>query len=110
MTKSNEVTIDEVRELYEFLQGRVPNSLTIKHPPKLSKKRAFLIIWYLQEYFRILPDHFEQCSVCGELYDSYSEGHHSDLTGKFYCNEDCEPPNLRHREARLYNSQTTTNE
>lgn len=66
----------------------------------LSNKKAFSIIYYLQEHFPLLPDHIEQCSACGELYDSYSQGHHSELTGKFYCCEGCEPPRLYEREQR----------
>lgn len=67
---------------------------------KLSNKKAFQIIYYLQEHFPVIPDHIEQCSVCGEVYDSYSQGHHSELTGKFYCSESCEPRGLYEREQR----------
>jgi hypothetical protein len=78
------------RKVYEFLQDNI----------KLSKKKAFQIIYYLQEHFPVIPDHIEQCSICGELYDSYSQGHHSELTGKFYCSEYCEPTGLHKREER----------
>lgn len=81
--------VEWVQAFYYFLQQQ-----------KLSKKKAFSIIYYLQEYFPLLPDHIEQCDVCGELYDSYSQGHHSDLTGKFYCSEYCEPTGLYEREQR----------
>lgn len=67
---------------------------------KLKKKKAFQIVYYLQEHLPVFPDHIEQCSVCGDLYDSYSAGHHSELTSKFYCSESCEPPGLYEREER----------
>lgn len=66
----------------------------------IGKKRAFSIIYFLQERFPVIPDHIEQCSICGELYDTYSQGHHSELTGKFYCSESCEPPGLYKRELK----------
>lgn len=81
--------IEWVREFYYDLKEK-----------KLSKKKAFSIIYYLQEHFPLLPDHIEQCSTCGELYDSYSQGHHSDMTGKFYCCESCEPTGLYEKEQR----------
>ncbi len=67
---------------------------------KLNSKKAFRVIYYLQEHLPVFPDHIEQCSVCGELYDSYSAGHHSELTSKFYCSESCEPPRLFEKEQR----------
>jgi hypothetical protein len=67
---------------------------------KLSKRKAFQIIYYLQEHFPVIPDHIEQCSKCGELYDSWSQGHHSELTEKFYCSQSCEPTGLYEREER----------
>lgn len=82
--------IELIYGLYNYLQEEL----------KLPKKRAFSVIWYLQEQLPLLPDHIEQCSVCGELYDSYAQGHHSELTGKFYCSESCEPPRLYEREQR----------
>lgn len=89
-----------VNEFYEFLQGNVPEGITTRPKIKLTKKQAFSIIWYLQEKFPVIPDHIEQCYTCGELYDSYSQGHHSEVTGKFYCNEGCEPHGLYEREQR----------
>lgn len=76
--------LEWVQEFYEFLQGDPPaNILTNKI--KLSKNKAFTIIWYLQEQFSILPDHICQCDRCGDLYDSYEEGYHSEKKSKFYC-------------------------
>jgi hypothetical protein len=92
--------LEWVNEFYGFLQGELPEGIGMKNRPKLSKKLAFNIIWYLQEKFSLLPDHIEQCDTCGELYDEYSQGHHSELTGKNYCCEDCEPPRLYEREQR----------
>lgn len=92
--------IEWINEFYQFLQGELPEGISVRPKIKLSKKQAFSIIWFLQEKFPLLPDHIEQCSECGELYDSHSQGHHSELTGKFYCNESCEPAGLYEREQR----------
>jgi hypothetical protein len=93
LLKNNEqkdlTDVEWVTLFYEFLQNK-----------RLSKKKAFSIIYYLQEHLCVLPDHIEQCNVCGELYDSYAQGHHSELTGKNYCSESCEPYHLYEREER----------
>lgn len=85
--KRADTDLEWVNEFYEFLQGNVPEKITLArgHKPKLSKKKAFAIIWYLQEHFSILPDQIEQCDVCGDLYDSWSSGHYSEKQGKHYC-------------------------
>jgi hypothetical protein len=75
-------------KLYQFLVKEV----------KLREKKAFSIIYFLQEYLPVIPDHIERCDVCGSLFDSYAVGHLSDLTGKHYCSESCEPPRLYERE------------
>lgn len=98
-----------VNEFYNFLQGKLPKGVEMKNPPKLSKKKAFSVIWFLQEKFPVIPDQIECCSACGELYDSYSQGHHSELTGKFYCGESCEPPNLYEREQKAENKRKIKN-
>jgi hypothetical protein len=93
--------LEWVQEFYEFLKGNSPESINEGKPlVKLSPNKAFNIIWYLQEHFALLPDTIEQCSVCKELYDSNSQGHHSDLTNKFYCSESCEPNRLYEREQK----------
>ena len=51
----------------------------------LSPETAFTIIWYLQEHLSIFPDQIEKCSICGELYDSYIEGYHSEKRDLFMC-------------------------
>lgn len=65
---------------------------------KLNRKKAFQVIYYLQEHLPVFPDQIEQCSNCGALYDSYCSGHYSELTGKFYCSESCEPYGLHEKE------------
>lgn len=97
--------LEWVSEFYEFMQGNVPEPIKLGRGsnPKLSKKKAMSIIWYLQEWFSILPDHIEICSVCGDLLDSYSSGKHSELTEKFYC-DGCIPITLDEQE-RIYFAQ-----
>jgi len=80
----NRKEMKRINTLYEYLQGNLPNGVTC-YAPKLSKKKAFSVIWFLQEVINCLPQKFECCSICGDIYDSESEGHHSDLTGKSYC-------------------------
>jgi hypothetical protein len=79
--------LEWINEFYEFLKGDIPEGIKIgKHSnPKITPKKAFTIIWYLQEHLRILPDHIEKCSCCNDLYDTHSEGIYWESKGKFYC-------------------------
>ena len=79
--------IEWIEEFYEFLQGKVPESIRFRrgHKPQLSQKKAFAIIYYLQEHFPIFPDHIEQCDICGSLFDDYSEGIYWETKGKHFC-------------------------
>jgi len=79
--------LEWIDEFYCYLQGeKIENVGNDKPFIKLSQKKAFHIIWFLQEHLRILPDNIERCSICGELYDSNSSGLYWETKGKFYCN------------------------
>lgn len=84
-----QLSFEETKQLYDFLRGEgntrieslsnvvLPdyNIWTKKaHLPKLTDEQAFLVIYVLQEKYGIIPDTYEQCSCCGELYDSDEEG------------------------------------
>ena len=71
------VPFEPTEKFFEYLQNEL----------KLSSRKAFKIIYYLQESFEwddedgthhygLLPDRYEQCQakVCGALYDTWSEG------------------------------------
>lgn len=80
--------LDKIKEFYRFLTGdKIPKTIRLGrgHAPKMSEKKAFAIIWYLQEHLSILPESIERCSVCGELFDSNSEGIYWESKGKHYC-------------------------
>ena len=72
--KFESMEIETVDALYDFLQGEVPECLIMKRPPHLSEQMAFRIIYYLQEVMHVIPDKYERCVTCGELYDSEAEG------------------------------------
>ena len=79
--------VEWIQEFYDFLQGVEPDGICFARGkvPKLSPKKAFSIIWYLQEHFPIFPDHIEPCSNCGCIYDTYSEGLYWETKNKFFC-------------------------
>ena len=83
--------LEWIEEFYKFLQGTCPDSITLPrgHQPKMTSKKAFSIIWYLQEHFSILPDRVEKCSNCDGLYDADSEGLYWEAKGKHFC-DGCE--------------------
>jgi hypothetical protein len=68
------ITLEEVDNLYSFLQGKLPPNLYMKAHPHLTSRMAFRIIYYLQEQMGLLPDNYERCITCGELYDADEEG------------------------------------
>jgi len=70
-----ELTVEQVEEFHNFLSsGEQPEGMQVGRPPKVGKKVAFTIIWYLQEHLRIIPDNFEMCDRCLRIYDSWGEG------------------------------------
>lgn len=70
------VSLGDVDMFYRFLQGEVPECLSLREPPNLSKVQAFGVIYYLQEVMGLLSDTYEQCNnpECRDLYDSDYEG------------------------------------
>lgn len=68
------ISLEDVDKLYQFLQGKLPDDIIMKCPPRLSERQAFRVIWFLQEEMGILPSNYERCKTCGILYDTYKEG------------------------------------
>ncbi len=66
--------LDRVIEIYEYLAGGdMPGGVTCWQP-KMSRKHAFDVIWFLQEVTHCLPDHIEKCKGCDNLFDTDCEG------------------------------------
>ena len=72
-----------VEEFNQFLQGKIPEGITMQDPPNLTKKQALEVIWYLQEHFPVIPDNIESCVYCGDLFDNNAEGEHHEELGNF---------------------------
>lgn len=86
--KRNLSDLEWVEELYLYLQNKElrPEAGVIgKSGIKLTEKKAFHIIWFLQEHLRVLPDHIERCNTCGSLFDSWESGLYWETKGKHYC-------------------------
>ena len=83
--------LEWIEEFYQFLQGECPDSITLAwgDQPKLTSKKAFTIIWYLQVHFPILPDRIEKCWNCDDLFDTWSGGLYWESKGRHYC-DGCE--------------------
>ena len=72
---------EQTQELMSMLtEGWLPEGWSLTHQPKLTPEEAFSVIYFLQEYLRVIPDHFEQCCICKELYDAGCEGYSIDGT------------------------------
>lgn len=71
----NDVTFEQIKELMNMLTGgELPEGMIMVTQPKLSREQAFSAIWFLQEHLCVLPDHFEMCNVCGDLFDTRHDG------------------------------------
>lgn len=79
--------IEWIEEFLDFLSGKMPGGITLDESakPKLTIEQAFNVIWYLQEYFPILPNRYEKCTACDCIYDSANEGYYDEKEGAFYC-------------------------
>ena len=67
-------------------EGRIELFLNIlKSELKLPLNKAWNIIMELQEIIGIIPSNFELCDICGDIYDSYRGGYHSEIVGKCFC-------------------------
>lgn len=75
-TKTEKTDLDVAQELYDFLQGTIPDDIHLGkgRVPKLTPKQAWTVVWYLGNQYRAISDNIEKCDVCGTLYDSCSEG------------------------------------
>lgn len=70
MVEHPEMNLDLIIELFEFLQGKEVEHFTLKRRPKLTKNQAFTVIYYLQERMGLIPDKYEFCDGCHELFDA----------------------------------------
>lgn len=84
MVEHPEMNLELVKEFFEFLQGNeaYPEGTILKSRPKLSKAQAFSVIYVLQERMGVIPDRFELCDQCHELFDAdYGMCHVDDEEG-----------------------------
>ena len=84
MCEHDEITLEEVETLYAFLQGECPKGFYIKNMPNLTPDQAFAVIYYLQEGMYLIPDKYEKCRECDDLYDSENEGCSAGLCDAHY--------------------------
>lgn len=68
------VTLEDAQALIDFLQGYCPDNLSIQNMPTLNAQQAFAVLYYLQEQMELIPDTYEMCDSCHELYNADSEG------------------------------------
>ena len=81
--------LKRVQQFHEFLQGRLPNGVTVVgNPPRMTADDAFSVIWFLQEVSGLISDSIEMCAYCGTLFDSHKEGHIGEE--KNHCSPMCE--------------------
>lgn len=70
------MTTDQIQQFMDMLTGgELPDGMEMPNQPQLSPEAAFSVIWYLQEHLRIIPDRYEMCDVCHEIFDVNSGGY-----------------------------------
>jgi len=78
LLKDNDTITDSdlemVEEFYRFLIGQ-----------KMSPKKAYAIIYYLEEFLPVFPDTIEQCWNCKNLFDLASSGLYWETKDRHYC-------------------------
>ena len=79
-----------VTKFHNFLQGDIPEEVTVRKIKKMNPEQAMAVIWFLQECCHLLDDRFEMCHVCKVIYDSHSEGSYDEKAGHNYCGS-CDP-------------------
>lgn len=88
---SDEFTLEQAQELLDFLRdGEIPEGFHLPFmPPKMSSQQASAIIYILQEHIHILPDNYELCDDCKQMYDTWNNfDHYITRTGERLC-ESC---------------------
>ena len=73
---ADDTMLEQVQSLMDMLTGEPIDEkiMHLAHQPKLTRKEAFSMVYYLQEEMHLIPDRFEMCSKCEVLYDSFNEG------------------------------------
>lgn len=81
------IDLEQVDEIFRFLQGEKVGTVQCKEMPHLSPEEAFSVIYFLQEGVELLPDRIEQCLGCLQLLDADCCGYYKEDVGH-YC-DDC---------------------
>ena len=76
MSDKNETDRKNTEELYDFLQGTIPDGYSIEpsHIPHLTPDQAWTVIWYLGNKYWQVTDRVARCEICGAIYNEWCEG------------------------------------
>ena len=76
MSEQNNKDLKLTEELFEFLQGKMPEGTKVprKERPKLTPDQAWTVIWYLGNQYWQVTDRVERCEVCGDLFHTWQGG------------------------------------
>lgn len=83
---TDKLNTDILNRFIEYLQGEyIPPDWNIKDRPNLNLKQAWDVVYMLQEWIKLIPDNFELCSECEQIFDIDDNG--------FYAGDDEEQIN-----------------
>lgn len=71
MSEENDKDLERTQELYDFLQGKMPEGTHVarSHRPNLPPAQAWTVIWYLGNQYWQVTDRVEKCCVCDSCMD-----------------------------------------
>lgn len=69
------MNLEQLQEFFRFLmKNEQPDEWCMTPHPEMDERQAFGIIYFLQERLHIIPDNFELCADCLELFDDHHGG------------------------------------
>ena len=88
----DELETEDIETIMNMLTGaELPHGVSMPpQAPHLDRETAFSVIRFLQEIVRIIPDNFEMCKNCGNIYNTDCGGTTTsadEYIGSWY--EDC---------------------
>jgi hypothetical protein len=113
----NKPDIEAVNKFSQWLQtGESQEEISIdtdSKPPRMNAQQAYAVVFYLQEVIGLVPDSYELCARCQNIFDFDNEGMYLDdgywheqseyyiergiseeelipAYGNFLCSESCE--------------------
>ena len=70
--EDDKLTVENISKFSRYLQGDlIPEGFTLTGKrPNLTNEQAWEVIYVLQEWLHVIPDKFERCDECEDIFDT----------------------------------------